>query len=339
MREWTPDGALADFESTTIELPGEDDGPLVATVVRKRGGTPSAKAFLYVHGFVDYFFHEHVASALIAAGWDFYALELHRYGRSLRAGNRPNYCTSLAQYDAEISAAIAIAVDEDHHTTLALYGHSTGGLIVSLYADSGARRADISAVVLNSPFFGFKVSRREAAKLKVAVAIGRVLPWLSDPNAISPRYGESLHVTRRGEWNFDLRWKPLSGFPAYFGWVRAIKLGHNRVQRGLALECPVLLLHSDQSGGGREWNDNFHSRDIVLDVDHMRRFSSGLGRDVQREEIPGAIHDIMLSREPVRERALRSMLNWLQRLPLASGPAHHAQSNAVSPTAASPTAI
>ncbi|MBC8087487.1 MAG: alpha/beta hydrolase [Phycisphaerae bacterium] len=340
MRDWTPDGALAEFERTTIELPGEDDGTLVATVVRRVGEAKSDKAFLYLHGFVDYFFHEHVASALIAAGWDVYALELRRYGRSLRAGNRPNYCTSLAQYDTEISAAIAIAADEDQHTTLVLYGHSTGGLIASLYADSGARRADISAVVLNSPFFGFKVNNLEAVKLGIGVAIGRVLPWLSDSKAISPMYGESIHATARGEWNFDLRWKPIAGFPAYFGWVRAIKLGHRRVQRGLALQCPVLVLHSDQSGGGREWNDNFHSRDIVLNVDHMRRFSSGLGRDVQREEVPGAIHDVMLSRQPVRERALGSMLNWLQRLPLPPAPAEHARSHVVSrtPNAATPDA-
>jgi alpha-beta hydrolase superfamily lysophospholipase len=333
MRVWAPDGAAAGFERTTIDLPAEDDGVLVATVLRKRSHEKSDKAFLYVHGFVDYFFHEHVANALIAAGWNFYALELRRYGRSLRGGNRPNYCTDLTQYDAEITAAIAMIVDEDHHSALTLYGHSTGGLVVSLYAHAGARRADIRAVVLNSPFFGFKVSRVEAIKLRLAVAIGRLFPWLSDPKAISPRYGESLHVSARGEWNFDLRWKPIAGFPAYFGWVRAIRLGHNRVQRGLAVQCPVLVLHSDQSGGGRVWNENFHSRDIVLDVAHMRQFSAGLGHHVQREEVPGAIHDVMLSREPVRQRALHGMLNWLQRLPSAADLAPAAQPNAISPTA------
>ncbi len=338
MRVWTPDGVLPECERTTIELPAEDDGALVATVVRKRGTGQSGKALLYVHGFVDYCFHEHVANALVAAGWDFYALELRRYGRSLRAGNRPNYCTSLAQYDAEITAAIAIVVDEDHHTTVALYGHSTGGLIASLYADVGTRRADLSAVVLNSPFFGFKVSPFEGAKVRIAAALGRVLPWLSDPKAISPRYGESLHVTARGEWNFDLRWKPIAGFPAYYGWVRAIKLGHNRVQRGLSVQCPVLVLHSDQSGGGRVWKDSFHSCDIVLDVAHMRRFSGGLGADVHREEVPGAVHDVMLSRAAVRERALGSMLNWLQRLPSPAAPAPCLRSEATLPAATTTTA-
>lgn len=320
-REWKADGALPGFESTTIELPSEDDGALVATLIRKSGAPKSNKAFLYVHGFVDYFFHDHVAQELVNAGWDFYALELRRYGRSLRAENRPNYCTSLAQYDVEISAAIAIIVDEERHASLTLYGHSTGGLIVSLYANSGARKGSINAVVLNSPFFGFKVNRVQAMKLPIASAISYVAPWMNDPKAISPLYGESIHISARGEWNFDLRWKPIEGFPAYYGWVRAIRKGHAKVQRGLAIECPVLVLHSDNSGGGKVWDDHFHSRDIVLDVAHMRQWSGGLGSRVKREEVAGAIHDVMLSREPVRSTALRSMLNWLQQLPASPAPA------------------
>ena len=311
MREWAPDGALAEFERTTIHLPPEDDGPLVATVVRKCGQAQSDKAVLYVHGFVDYFFQEHVANALLAAGWDFYAVELRRYGRSLRAGNRPNYCTDIAQYDPEITAAIGIVADEDHHSTVVLYGHSTGGLIVSLYADRGARRGDLDGVMLNSPFFGFKVGAWDAAKLRVAMAIGRFLPWLSDAKAISPLYGQSIHVSERGEWNYDLRWKPIAGFPAYFGWLRAVRAGHNCIQRGLAVACPVLVLHSDRSGSGRVWSDLSQASDIVLNVDDMRRLSPTLGARVQREEIAGAIHDVTLSREPVRSQAFSSMLNWL----------------------------
>ncbi|MEO7361793.1 MAG: hypothetical protein ABI120_15790, partial [Gemmatimonadaceae bacterium] len=62
---------------------------------------------------------------------------------------------------------------------------------------------------------------------------------------------------------------------------------------------------------GTGWNDNFFTRDIVLNVNDMRRYSAGLGRHVTRTEIPGAIHDIMLSREDVRQNALQQMLQWL----------------------------
>ena len=157
-RVWTPDRALDGFESITLPLTAEDDGELCATLVRRARGAAAAsvpvrRAVLYVHGFIDYFFQAHVADAFDAAGWDFYALDLRRYGRSLRAQNRPNYCTDLAQYDAEISAAINIIRADDKHEIVALMGHSTGGLITSWYAHRGARRTEVNALVLNSPFF------------------------------------------------------------------------------------------------------------------------------------------------------------------------------------------
>ena len=41
------------------------------------------------------------------AGARFFALDLRKYGRSLRAGQTPGYVTDLATYDADIEAALA----------------------------------------------------------------------------------------------------------------------------------------------------------------------------------------------------------------------------------------
>ena len=307
---WASDPILPQYDVTVLPLPAEDDGELVATVLRKTCEGESRRAFLYVHGYLDYFFHDHVATAVCEAGFDFYALELRRYGRSLRGKNRPNYCTSLDQYFVEITQAIDIAI-ADGHDSVVLYGHSTGGLIVSLYADRGERRAQLSAVVLNSPFFEFAITSAQRRMLWIARLLGGVAPWLSDPKGLSPNYGNSIHKSKRGEWDYDLRWKPIRGFPRYFGWVRAIKHGHKGVQRGLSIQAPVLLLHSDASGGGKPWSDAFFTRDIVLNVTHMRTYGEGLGAHVTRTEIPGAIHDVMLSRAPVRQHALQQMVQWM----------------------------
>ena len=309
---WTPDVSLPAFESITLPLARETDGELVATVLRHRSALGSRKAMLYVHGFVDYFFHDHVADAVRAAGWDFYAIDLRRHGRSLRSGNRPNCCTDLAQYFTEITAAIDIVLKDEGHDTLVLFGHSTGALVAALYGDRGERRANLAGLVLNSPFLALNLGTWQRIKLPVAVAIGSVLPFLSDPKGVSPMYGESLHKSRHGEWNYDLRWKPIAGFPAYFGWVKAIRDGQRILQNGLSVRCPVLVLHSDASGGGNEWDDGFKSRDIVLNVDDIRKYSAGIGASVTRTEIPGAIHDVMLSRLDVRTRALETMTHWLQ---------------------------
>jgi alpha-beta hydrolase superfamily lysophospholipase len=253
-----------------------------------------------------------VAEAFVAFGWDFYALDLRRYGRSLRAGQRPNYCTDIAEYDAEIGAAIGIVRDEDAHDTLVLMGHSTGGLIVSMYAHQGARRGDVHGVVLNSPFFRFAVTPLESLKLPVAGALGAVIPWGADNRGITPFYGESLLEAHKGEWTYDTRWKPLRGFPIYFGWVRAIRRAQARVARGLGLPCPVLLLHSSASAvAGGAWRDEYRTRDIVLHVDDMRRTGPTLGRDVTMREIPDGMHDLFLSAEPARDQALGATLAWL----------------------------
>lgn len=311
-RDWSADVVLPSFESTTIELPAEDDGPLVATLVRRAAESPSTRAVLYIHGFVDYFFHEHVADAFNAQGWNFYAIDLHRYGRSLRGGNRPNYVRDLSEYDAELTAAIDIVRLEDGNETLIVVGHSTGGLVASLYADRGERADDINGLVLNSPFFGFFVPAVKRWQLPIGALVGRVLPFLADRNAISPRYVESISAAHDGEWTFDERWKPLRGFPAYYGWIAAIQRAHKRVAEGLRIQCPVLLLHSSASMlPGARGDERHFDHDIVLDVAHMREAGPRLGKNVTMRRIEGGVHDLFLSREPVRTKALNQVFSWI----------------------------
>jgi alpha-beta hydrolase superfamily lysophospholipase len=81
---------LPGFEKASRDLPREQDGELVATLVRTTQAVDDNRpAVLYVHGFVDYFFQVHVAQEFEKAGFRFYALDLRRSGRSLRDGNLP----------------------------------------------------------------------------------------------------------------------------------------------------------------------------------------------------------------------------------------------------------
>ena len=312
-RVWSNDSALVGYEATTLPLAPDDDGPLCATLVRRHRTQQTRRAVLYVHGFVDYFFQTHVADAFANAGWDFYALDLRRYGRSLRGGNRPNYTTSLSHYDEELSLAIDIVRREEGHDTLVLLGHSTGGLITSWYMHRGELRNDVQALVLNSPFFDFAIPSSRRLTLKIATLLGAIMPSVSDPNAISRWYGESLLKEHHGEWTYDLRWKPLLGFPAYFGWVRAIRKVQSRLAKGLSIASPVLLLHAGSSMFAKsEWKDAYLANDIVLDVAHMKARGPGLGRDVTLQEFQGGVHDLFLSRKAVRDDVIRSMLTWLE---------------------------
>ena len=296
--DWAPDALLEGFETTRIESPDDYDGAVWATLVRKAGMPPASRAMLYVHGFVDYFFQSHMADRFIAEGWRFYALDLRKYGRSLSTHQRPNFCRNLEEYFADITRAIDLILAEDGATRLALMGHSTGGLTCSLYADAGERRDRLSALVLNSPFFEFRAPASRRRELAIACALGRWFPYLSNPKAVLPAYGKSLHRDYAGEWSFDLRYKPINGFPAYFGWLHAVRAGHRRVQGTLDIRCPVLSMHSDES-------------DIVLDWHHIACYSPRVGRGVTVMQFPGALHDLTLSRADVREQVFARMTGWL----------------------------
>ena len=114
-----------------------------------------------------------------------------------------------------------------------------------------------------------------AARRKLAVAsfLGRFFPFANDPKAVLPAYVRSLHRNWDGEWDFDLALKPLYGFPAYFGWVRAIFAAHAKVHAGLSLDCPVLSMYSDEA-------------DVVLDWKQVSRWSRTLGGDVTALQFP-----------------------------------------------------
>ncbi len=301
-----------EYAIQTLTCAPDDEGPVVATLLRAEPPPSTGKAVLYLHGFIDYFFQDHVAAAFVAQGYDFWALDLRKYGRSLLPHQHPNACLHLNQYYEEITLALA-AMQEAGAVDITLIGHSTGGLIACLYASDGGQRTAVKRLVLNSPFFEFNeapVVRAAAAGLANALADSR--PYAKLPKGLSPMYGESLHQSRRGEWDYNLDWKPLRGFPAYLGWVRAIRTGQQRLQQGLDLRVPILLLHSDKSlKAGNTWREELHTADAVLNIEDMKKYAPGLGRNVTLAEIAGGKHDLYLSCTDVREAALAATFAWL----------------------------
>jgi alpha-beta hydrolase superfamily lysophospholipase len=172
-------------------------------------------------------------------------------------------------------------------------------LICTLYKHEGRLRDRVRALWLNSPFFDWKDAFRR--KLAIAALLGRFFPFMNNPKAVLPAYVRSLHRNWDGEWDFDLSLKPLNGFPAYFGWVRAIAAAHAKVHAGLSLPCPVLAMHSDEA-------------DIVLDWRQVARWSRTLGPNVAVQQFPGGLHDLVLSRREIREAVFSQLFAWAARV-------------------------
>ena len=145
---WQPDRLLPGFEALELAAPDDYDGRVVATLVRLPVPEARRGAILYVHGFIDYFFQRHMAERFAAEGHAFYALDLRKHGRSLLPHQHPCFCKNIAEYYGDVTRALA-EIDTD----VLLAGHSTGGLICSLYKHEGDLRDRVRALWLNSPFF------------------------------------------------------------------------------------------------------------------------------------------------------------------------------------------
>ncbi|WP_436522890.1 alpha/beta hydrolase [Actinoplanes sp. HUAS TT8] len=300
------------YERHTIELGTDDEGPVVATLVRRRAEKPTRRAVLHVHGFVDYFFQTHMADFFVERGWDFYALDLRKYGRSLLPHQTPNFARSLTDYYPELDESARIIREQDGHDQLLVTGHSTGGLITSLWAHSRRGQGIVDGLFLNSPFFDFNLPwavRRPA--LSVVVALSSRAPYRILPTAGLGLYGQSLHQDYHGEWAYDLAWKPILGFPIRFGWLAAIRRGQQRLQAGLGIDAPVLVACSDRTYRGKAWADDVHVTDSVLDVEHIVRWAPGLGPRVSIAQFNGGKHDLTLSGKEVRAEVFREVGRWV----------------------------
>ncbi|WP_035771054.1 alpha/beta hydrolase [Arthrobacter sp. Br18] len=299
-----------DYAARTLPLRPDAEGDVVATLVRHRSGAASRRAVLYVHGFVDYFFQTHLAEAWVAAGYDFYALDLRKYGRSTRPHQTPNYITSLEEYDEELDEAARIIRNDDDHSLLTVMGHSTGGLIASLWANRRAGRGVVDALVLNSPWFDLNASLFQRTIGTAAVhRLGTIKPR-AQVSSLGPAYGHYLHADSGGAWAYDLAWKPHAGFPVLAGWLRAIRRGHAELARGLRIDCPVFVACSDASSSPLKEPGRIDSTDVVLDVAHIARGAVKLGRSVTLVRITGGIHDLALSPEPARSEFFDELMRW-----------------------------
>ena len=309
------EGATADilgagWTARTLPLEPDDEGPVVATLVRHAAAAPTRRAVLYLHGFVDYFFQAHLGAAWNERGYDFYALELRKYGRSLRPGQTPNDVHDLSTYLEELDAAARIIRAEDGHDVLVVLGHSTGGLLASLWAHARRTSGVIDALVLNSPWFDLNRGWFERVLLtRVMDIVGRVAPRLVI-GAIGSDYGRALHRDTGGLWDYDLTWKPHEGFPIRAGWFRAIRRGHARIGRGLAVSCPVLVCCSTASGPYDRWDAALASADCVLSVEQIVARAPRIGPDVTTVQISGGIHDLALSAPGPRQRYLDEVFAW-----------------------------
>ena len=164
-----------DLISEVIPLKNDYEGEVSAAV--EYSVLPEANtAVLYIHGYMDYFFQHHLAAFFIDLGFSFYAIELRKYGSSIKKHQHENYLKNITEYDEEISIVLN-KMKKDGHSKIILNGHSTGGLIATHYALYGKYKYLVSGIILNSPFLEFNVPKVIKLILPVVTPLAHLFPY------------------------------------------------------------------------------------------------------------------------------------------------------------------
>lgn len=294
-----------------IQLKEDYEGKVEATFISANTNTKNRPSVIYIHGFIDYFFHPHLSEYLNEIGFDFYALELRKHGHSILDHQHPNYCRDITEFYEEIDYSVR-KIKELNNDKLILMGHSNGGLVSSSYLNSGAERSHISALILNSPFLDVNMPSIIRAILKpLSGWIGQIGPFLKLDGMLPPIYPSSIHEDHEGEWLFDKNLKPIEGFPVYFKWSRAIMIAQDELKVNSSIKVPILMLYSHDSYLPKKHEERVMKSDIVLNVEHMKSIGPKLGDNVTMVEIKDGIHDVFLSPKPVRDKAFNELKTWM----------------------------
>jgi len=298
----------------TLELKPDYEGKVVATLIERKAEEPTKRALLYLHGFNDYFFQDHLADWANKLGFNFYALELRKYGRSILPHQKPNDFRDIREYFEEIDHSIAQIREKDKNIKLVLVGHSTGGLIAALYANDHRGDNFIDALILNSPFFEFNVSALlKKTFIPLMVSLAGFFPGLPSPVGLDKGYGYSLHKSHNGEWDYDIKMKPDAGFRIYASWIKGVYAAQKELQKGLDIQCPVLVMHSARNVKPGNFKPEMQDADSVLSVEDIEHFSHVIGKNVESASFEGGLHDLLLSKKPVRDKVLQAMEDFLKK--------------------------
>lgn len=306
--QWVPD-VLAGFSRYSIPVDDQTDGPITATLIRQ--DNVSGLPVLYIHGWSDYFYNTELAQAAAEHGHHLYALDLRKYGRSLRSRQQPGYIDDLSDYDQEINAALDLVEQDYPGQKVAIIAHSTGGLVAALWANRHPGR--VRTLVLNAPWLTLQGNTwlRGFANT-VADPVWRSMP---ERKLLLPKFDffyRTLSANEYGEWVLHPLWRPRYSFDIHGGWLSAILEGHSQVREGLDIDVPVLVLVSTKTFFATKYSSKMQTADSVLDVAATAKRAVHLGNTVMIHKVADAIHDVYASARPVRDRAFDATFSWLK---------------------------
>lgn len=305
---------LPGYEARFVNQGEAFDGPCRSTIIRKLCPSKSKKAYLYIHGFNDYFFQKEMGEIFVDSGFNFYAVDLRRYGRSREPWQYPFNIRKQEEYFADIDSAIT-QIRKDGNTDITLSGHSTGGLTVAFMGAMRGEKIGIDRIVTDSPFLEWNYS---AFIRNVAVPVVSFLGKLFKNAKIKQNhcdgYAYSLLKEYYGEWTYDTDWKMVYSPPVTWSWIGAINSAQGRLmKKRKEISVPILVMHSSHKIEGCNYTPDFQTGDAVLDPAMLQERGVKLGSERQVCTIDSGLHNLILSRKEVREAAYDSIFSFIRR--------------------------
>lgn len=308
---------LPGYEARYVDQGEAFDGPCRSTIVRRICPGGSRRACLYVHGFNDYFFQSEMGRTFVDSGFNFYAVDLRRYGRSREPWQYPFNIRDVREYFNDIDSAL-MQIRRDGNLDVTLSGHSTGGLTVILYGVLRGKGAGVDRIVTDSPFLAWNFNPFYRKVLIPAVsALGGIFRNSRIPQGHCDGYAWSLLKEFHGEWNYDTDWKMIYSPPVTMSWVRAIQRAQKQVmKKASGIGVPLLVMHSSRKIDGCAWTPEFQTGDAVLDPSMIQergvRIREKALVPVRVCAIDSGLHDLILSRRPVRDAAYDSIFSFIR---------------------------
>jgi len=225
---------------------------------------------------------------------------------------RPNWIKSLEEYYEEIHWAFNLIRGNEGIEKILLCGLGMGGLIATLFTvDFPFLPSDL---LLISPQFTFNKNWQNL--------IDKSKNWMGRTDLtykntkFSQLYHQSLHHDHHGQCEWDLRLKPVPGFPVYVSWLVTVNESLDRLfgsKQSLNLPLPVLLLCSTASSTPSSWSEEVATSDVMCTVAGYVKIAPLLGECVRLQGVRDAIHDVFHSSwKEVREEAYARVFEFFE---------------------------
>lgn len=307
---WHPD-ILPGYEARYVNQGDAFDGPCRSTIIRMLCPGGSRKGYLYIHGFNDYFFQSEMGERFVDSGYNFYAVDLRRYGRSREPWQYPFNIRRQQEYFADIDSAIS-QMRRDGNTDITLSGHSTGGLTVCLLAAERGVRCGVERVVTDSPFLEWNFSPfMRGVVAPVLSGLGTLFPNAKVKQAHCDGYAYSLLKDYHGEWTYDTDWKMTYSPPVTMSWIHSINSAQSQLLSKRAnIAVPLLVMHSSRAIKGCNWEPDFQTGDAVLNPALIQARGEKIGATVCT--IDSGLHDLILSSERARNAAYDTIFRFIR---------------------------